>query len=67
MWNYRNQTSMIRSAKAIQRETGARFIIFVHGDELPRFITTPQSNGVSLRMYYSKDEAAASDQIATLE
>jgi hypothetical protein len=65
--NYRNQTSMIRSAKAIQRETGARFIVFVHGEELPRFITTPTSNGVSLRLYYTKDEAAASDQIASLE
>ncbi len=67
MLNYRNQTSLIRSAKSIQRETGARFIIFVRGDKLPRFITTPQSNGVSLRLYYNKDGAAASDQIASLE
>jgi hypothetical protein len=65
--NYRNQTPLVRSAKAIQRETGARFIIFVHGDELPRFITTPQSNGVSLRLFYTKDEGLASDQIASLD
>jgi hypothetical protein len=65
--NYRNQTPIVRSAKAIQRETGARFIVFVHGDELPRFVTTPAANGVTLRIYYTKDEAEASDQIASLD
>ncbi len=65
--NYRNQTTMVRSAKAIQRETGARFIVFVHGDELPRFVTTPTTNGVTLRIYYTKDEAEASDQVAALD
>jgi hypothetical protein len=58
---------MVRSAKAIQRETGARFIVFVHGDELPRFVTTPATNGVTLRIYYTKDGAEASDQIASLD
>ena len=46
---------MVRSIKSIQRESGARFIVYVNG-ELPRFITTPKTNGVSLRLYLEGDD-----------
>jgi hypothetical protein len=40
---------MIRSIKAVQREGGARFVVYVNGD-LPRFMTNPHSGGVELRL-----------------
>ena len=59
------ESAMVRSIKSIQRESGARFIVYVNG-ELPRFITTPKTNGVSLRLYLEEDtmktEAVASLQ-----
>ncbi len=45
---------MIRSIKSIQRESGARFIVYVNG-ELPRYITSPKGGGVALRLFYDKD------------
>ncbi len=57
---------MIRSIKAIQRETGARFVVYVHG-ELPRFMTSPKANGVSLRLYHLNNDAVESDQVAMLK
>ncbi|MCP4606845.1 MAG: hypothetical protein GY847_41115 [Proteobacteria bacterium] len=50
---------MIRSVKAIQRETGARFVVHVHGDHLPRFMTSPKTGGVGLRLYGLNDEIVA--------
>lgn len=50
---------MIRSIKSIQRESGARFIVYVNGD-LPRFITSPKAGGVSLRLFYDEVEQSAS-------
>jgi hypothetical protein len=58
---------MIRSIKAVQRETGARFVVYVHG-ELPRFITQTKPGGVSLRLVRGLEgEPAESDQIALLQ
>jgi hypothetical protein len=51
---------MIRSVKVIQRETGARFIIYVHG-ELPGFMTNPLAEGVSLRLYRAAGANDASE------
>jgi hypothetical protein len=58
---------MVRSVKAMQRETGARFVVYVNG-ELPRFITSPKSNGIALKLV--RDAAALSTQteaVAALE
>ncbi len=57
---------MIRSIKVIQRETGARFIVYVHGN-LPRFITSPKTRGVSLRLYHPEDNSAPSEKVALLD
>ena len=57
---------MIRSVKAVQRETGARFVIFVNGD-LPRFMTAPKTGGVSLRLYKEDDPSAATERVALLD
>ncbi len=57
------ENPMIRSVKAIQRESGARFIVYVNG-ELPRFITTPSKSGVQLRLYFAGDETGASEVAA---
>ncbi|MDD5307556.1 MAG: hypothetical protein PHU25_09585 [Deltaproteobacteria bacterium] len=58
---------MIRSIKVVQRETGARFIVYVLG-ELPRYMTQPKPGGVSLRLVRGVDgEPAESDQIALLQ
>ena len=59
------ENPMVRSIKAIQRESGARFIVYVNGD-LPRFITSPKGNGVSLRLYYEND-AENTTTVASLE
>jgi hypothetical protein len=57
---------MIRSVKAVQRETGARFIVFVHG-ELPRFLTAAKPGGIALRLFReSGDGAEAAEQVAML-
>jgi hypothetical protein len=40
---------MVRSIKAMQRETGARFVVYVNG-ELPRFMTSPKSTGIALKL-----------------
>ncbi|MCP4678949.1 MAG: hypothetical protein GY854_26360 [Deltaproteobacteria bacterium] len=61
-----NEHPMIRSIKVIQRETGARFIVYVHGD-LPRFITSPKTGGVSLRLYHPEDNPAPSEKVALLD
>lgn len=60
-----NDHPMIRSVKALQRETGARFIVYVEG-ALPRFITTPDGKGVALRLYYESDDSKAADEVAML-
>lgn len=54
---------MIRSIKAIQRESGARYIVYVHGT-LPRFATSPKTDGVFLRLYHEIEEANSTEQIA---
>lgn len=59
------ENPMIRSVKAIQRESGARFIVYVNGD-LPRFMTSPKGNGVSLRLYYEND-AENTTTVASLQ
>ena len=55
---------MIRSIKSIQRESGARFVVFVNG-ELPRFMTSPKSKGVSLRLYYDSDAEKKTGTVAS--
>ena len=58
---------MVRSVKAMQRETGARFVVYVNG-ELPRFITAPKGNGIALKLV--RDAAALATQteaVAALE
>jgi len=58
---------MIRSVKAVQRETGARFVIFIHG-ELPRFLTTTKPGGIALRLYREPmDQPTVSEQVAVLD
>ncbi len=42
---------IIKSVKAIQRESGARFIIYVKGD-LPNFKTKSIKEGIRLNLYY---------------
>ncbi|MCU0661859.1 MAG: hypothetical protein MUC50_05980 [Myxococcota bacterium] len=59
------QYPMVRSIKAVQRETGARFIVYTKGDEMPRFVTDPQKSGVVLRLIWS-DSDDAQQQLATL-
>jgi hypothetical protein len=51
-----DQYPMVRSIKAVQRETGARFIVYTKGGELPRFVTDTQKNGVSLRLSWSASD-----------
>jgi hypothetical protein len=58
------QYPMVRSIKAVQRETGARFIVYTQGEELPRFVTEPQKTGVKLRLIWSETEDA--EQLAAL-
>ncbi len=60
-----NRYPLVRSIKAVQRENGARFIIYVTG-ELPRFITTPRSGGVGLRLFYG-ETSEKSATVASLE
>ena len=55
--------AMIRSIKSIQRETGARFIVYVRG-ELPRFMTSPKGTGVALRLYDLAGENLSSQEVA---
>jgi hypothetical protein len=58
---------MVHSVKAMQRETGARFVVYVNG-ELPRFITAPKGNGIALKLV--RDAAAIAtqtQQVAALE
>lgn len=58
---------MIRSVKAVQRETGARFVIFVNG-ELPRFLTVTKPGGIALRLYReTADQPVVSDKVALLD
>jgi len=58
---------MVKSVKAVQRETGARFVIFVNGD-LPRFMTAPRAAGISVKLYREDAEApAATEQVAVLD
>jgi hypothetical protein len=58
---------MIKSIKAVQRETGARFVIFVNG-ELPRFMTIPRPTGVSVKLFREGGvEPAATEQVALLD
>ncbi len=58
------ENPQVRSIKSIQRESGARFIVYVNG-ELPRFITTPKQNGVALRLYFA-DEDMSTAAVASL-
>jgi hypothetical protein len=54
---------MIRSIKSIQRESGARFVVYVNG-ALPRYMTSPKTGGVFLRLYYEKDVEKAAEVAA---
>ena len=57
---------MVRSVKAVQRESGARFIIYVNG-KLPRFMTTPKPGGIALRLYRNENDVKKTDEIASLD
>ncbi|HUT76291.1 MAG TPA: hypothetical protein VM285_01300 [Polyangia bacterium] len=58
---------MIRSVKAMQRESGARFVVYVNG-ELPRFITSSKTAGIMLRLFREEgDEPAATEQVAMID
>jgi len=58
---------MVRSVKAMQRETGARFVVYVNG-ELPRFITAPKANGIALKLVRDAAVVATqTQQVAALE
>jgi hypothetical protein len=58
---------IIRAAKAIQRENGARFIVYVNGD-IPNFKTRPLTDGVRLSLYYDyQANPSATQQIAMLD
>ncbi len=59
-----SEHGMIRSVKSIQRETGARFVIYVNGESLPRFMTSPRADGVSLRLYDLDTETITSQEVA---
>jgi hypothetical protein len=56
---------MIRSVKAIQRETGARFMILING-KTPRFMTHPKTGGVAVRLFRKPENAEKPSQIALL-
>ena len=56
---------MLRSVKCIQRETGARFIVYVNGD-IPRYATAPKPIGVSVRLY-REGEIEELKQVALLQ
>jgi hypothetical protein len=65
--DFGNEHPMVRSVKAMQRETGARFVVYVNG-ELPRFLTSPKANGIALKLI--RDAAAGStstQEVAALE
>jgi hypothetical protein len=58
---------MVHSIKAMQRETGARFVVYING-ELPRFITAPKGNGIALKLVRDAAALAAqTQQVAALE
>lgn len=58
---------MIKSVKAVQREIGARYVIFING-ELPRFMTAPKTGGILLKLTRETSEGAGvTEQIAALE
>lgn len=58
---------MIRSVKAVQRENGARFVIFIHG-ELPRFLTVTKPGGIALRLYREPlEELGPAERVAILD
>lgn len=59
---------IIRSIKAVQRENGARFIVYVKGN-LPKFRTSPRSGGIRLSLYYEGDGNSSSEtqQVAMLD
>jgi hypothetical protein len=66
-WLEVGEHKMVRSVKAMQRETGARFVVYING-ELPRFMTAPKTNGIALKLV--RDTAAPStqtQQVAALE
>ncbi len=60
------QHPMVRSVKAIQRETGARFMVRING-KAPRFMTSPKTGGVALRLFREPDPSAKTEQIALLD
>ncbi|MBN2719128.1 MAG: AMIN domain-containing protein [Deltaproteobacteria bacterium] len=66
--NLREDNTIIRSIKAVQRENGARFIVYVKGN-LPNFKTSPKSGGIRLSLYYDSEERASSEtqQVAMLD
>lgn len=58
---------MIRSVKAMQRESGARFVIYVNG-ELPRFVTAPKTGGIAVRLFREgAEEPTPTEQVALLD
>lgn len=58
---------MVRSVKAMQRETGARFVVYVNG-ELPRFMTAPKTNGIALKLIRDAVAAAGpAEAVAALD
>ena len=66
--NMKDDDKIIRSIKAVQRENGARFIVYVKGN-LPNFKTTPRSGGVRLSLYYDSEERTSEEtqQVAMLD
>ncbi|MBN2673527.1 MAG: AMIN domain-containing protein [Deltaproteobacteria bacterium] len=58
--NIQESEKIIRSIKAVQRENGARFIVYVNGN-LPNFKTAPKNGGIRLSLYYDAPEQTSSD------
>lgn len=66
-WLEVGEHRMVRSVKAMQRETGARFVVYIEG-ELPRFMTAPRTTGIALKLI--RDAAApapGTQQVAALD
>jgi hypothetical protein len=58
---------MVRSVKAMQRESGARFVIYING-ELPRFVTAPKTGGIALRLFREEGtEPVSTEQVAMID
>jgi len=60
-WLELSEHPMIRSVKAVQRENGARFVIYING-ALPRFMTAPKTGGIAIRLYRGDTELTGQTQ-----